>query len=113
MGKIIDLPYLDRPREKALRYGIEKLSDYELIALLISSGTKEESATDIAYTMISQNNGLINVINKPLNDLLSFKGIGKAKAIKVSTLITKQKYQERRFAIKVKEQVCRLLSPLL
>ena len=83
MGKIIDLPYLDRPREKALRYGIEKLSDYELIALLISSGTKEESATDIAYTMISQNNGLINVINKPLNDLLSFKGIGKAKAIKI------------------------------
>ena len=83
MGKIIDLPYLDRPREKALRYGIEKLSDYELIALLISSGTKEESAADIAYTMISQNNGLINVINKPLNDLLSFKGIGKAKAIKI------------------------------
>ena len=83
MGKIIDLPYLDRPREKALRYGIEKLLDYELIALLISSGTKEESATDIAYAMISQNNGLINLINKPYSDLLNYKGIGKAKAIKI------------------------------
>ena len=31
MGKIIDLPELERPREKALRYGINKLSDYELL----------------------------------------------------------------------------------
>lgn len=83
MGKIIDLPSLDRPREKAYRFGIEKLSDYELIALLISSGCKEKSATDIAYAMISQNNGLSNLINKPFSDLINYKGIGKAKAIKI------------------------------
>ena len=38
MGKIQDLPTLDRPREKALRYGIEELSDAELLSILIGSG---------------------------------------------------------------------------
>ena len=39
MGKIKNLPIDERPREKALQYGIDKLSDNELLALLISKGT--------------------------------------------------------------------------
>lgn len=83
MGKIIDLPELERPREKALRYGINKLSDYELLALLISSGCKEASAVDIAYQMLSENNGLSNLVTKPFSDLVMYKGMGKRKAIKI------------------------------
>ncbi len=83
MGKIIELPKLERPREKALYYGIEKLSDYELLALLIGSGCKDNSAIDIAYAMLRDSNGLASLVNKPFSDLLSYKGMGKNKAIKI------------------------------
>ncbi len=83
LGKIIELPKLERPREKALYYGIEKLSDYELLALLIGSGCKDSSAIDIAYAMLRDSNGLASLVNKPFSDLLSYKGMGKNKAIKI------------------------------
>ena len=75
MGKISDLPALERPREKAIRYGIEKLSDHELIALLIGSGSINSSAIDIAYKMLSDNNGLFHLVKKPFRDLLNYKGM--------------------------------------
>ena len=84
LSKINHLPLLDRPREKAFRYGIDKLSDHELLALLIESGTKEESAVDIAYRIISASNGLVYLFQKPFSDLTSFKGVGNAKAIKIA-----------------------------
>ena len=80
---IKQLPSLDRPREKALHYGIEKLSDSELLAILIGSGAKEDSALDIAYQMIRESNGLFHLVEKPISDLLNFKGIKKAKAVKI------------------------------
>ena len=80
---IKQLPSLDRPREKALHYGIEKLSDYELLAILIGSGYKEDSALDIAYQMIRESNGLFHLVQKPISDLLNIKGIKKAKAVKI------------------------------
>lgn len=84
MGKITDLPTLERPREKAIRFGIEKLSDYELIALLIGSGSVNSSAMDIAYKMLSDNNGLFHLVKKPFRDLINYKGMGERKAIKIS-----------------------------
>ena len=84
MGKISDLPALERPREKAIRYGIEKLSDHELIALLIGSGSINCSAIDIAYKMLSDNNGLFHLVKKPFRDLLNYKGMGEGKAVKIA-----------------------------
>ena len=83
MGKISELPKLERPREKALYYGIEKLSDYELLALLIGSGSKAHSAIDIAYAMLSDSRGLFNLVQKPTFDLLQYHGMGEKKAIKI------------------------------
>ena len=83
MGKIKDLPVSERPREKAYRFGIDKLSDYELLSILIGSGCKDHSASDIAYQMISESRGLNNLITRPHIDLLNYKGIGKNKAIKI------------------------------
>ena len=83
MGKIKDLPISLRPREKAYRFGIEKLSDYELISILIGSGCQGNSASDIAYKMIGDSRGLSNLITRPYTDLLHYKGIGKNKAIKI------------------------------
>ena len=84
MSKIKDLPALERPREKALRYGVSSLSNYELIALIISSGCANSSAMDIAYAMLSDNNGLFSLVKKPFPDLLNYRGIGKDKALKIS-----------------------------
>lgn len=83
MGKIVELPELQRPREKAIRYGIEKLSDYELLAILIGSGFVDSSALDIAYKMLSDSGGLRKLIQKPLLDLTNYKGIKEAKGIKL------------------------------
>ena len=83
MAKINELPPLERPREKAWRYGIESLSDYELLALLINSGTPDNSAIDIAYQMLSDSHGLTNLVNKHLSDLINYKGIGSDKAIRI------------------------------
>lgn len=83
MGKIKDLPTLERPREKAFHYGIETLNNYELLALIIGSGSPGFSALDIAYAMISDSHGLFSLINKPLTDLVNYRGIGKEKAVKI------------------------------
>ena len=83
MGKIVDLPLLDRPREKAIRFGIDSLSSHELLALLIGSGTIDNSAMDIAYQMISDSHGLFHLIEKPYIDLLNYKGIAEGKAVKI------------------------------
>ena len=81
MSKIKSLPVLERPREKAYRYGIDKLSDHELIAILIGTGTVDNSALDIAYKLLMDNKGLFLLVQKPFSDLLSVKGIGKSKLI--------------------------------
>ncbi|MBO4855829.1 MAG: DNA repair protein RadC [Bacilli bacterium] len=83
MAKIESLPTLERPREKAFHYGIDTLSDHELIAILIGSGTTDSSAIDIAYRMLQENNGLFYLVQKPISDLLNYKGIGNATAVKI------------------------------
>lgn len=83
LSKIKSLPTLERPREKAFHYGVDKLSDHELIAILIGSGTVDSSALDIAYKMLSDHRGLLNLVQKPFSDLVHFKGIGKSKAVKI------------------------------
>lgn len=83
MGKIKNLPVEERPREKALKYGIEHLSDVELLAIVINSGTKKESALDIAHKIIYENSGLKNLNELSINDLCSFEGISSANALKI------------------------------
>ena len=98
MAKVNELPVLDRPREKALYYGIETLADHELLALLIGSGSKDSSAIDIAYFMLRDNKGLYSLMNRPLLDLQNYKGMGKAKAVKISAAFELAKrYQKKRY----------------
>jgi len=80
-NKIKDLPLLERPREKAMRYGIKSLSNEELLAMIIASGSKGNSARDIAYNLLSNSNGLFNLSNYQLCDFLKYKGIHKTKAL--------------------------------
>ena len=74
----------DRPREKLLLRGKSHLSDAELIAILIGSGTKALSAVDLSrHILKSVNNDLSQLAKLSVNDLKKFKGIGEAKAISI------------------------------
>lgn len=75
----------DRPREKMLAKGIRSLSEAELIAILIGSGSLEESAVELSKRVLaSANNNLNELGKKTIDDYQKFKGIGPAKAITIS-----------------------------
>ena len=86
MGTIHDLPTLERPREKALRYGIEALSDNELLALIIRSGYHGENASDLANKLISTYNGLEGLSAAPMHDVAKQKGIKSNKALLLAAI---------------------------
>ena len=83
MGKIKDLAIIDKPREKAQRFGIESLKDEELLALIINSGTVGHSSLDIARDLLKESPYLSDLLNKPAQYFTSFKGLKTAKAIKL------------------------------
>lgn len=84
MGKIKDLPLLERPREKALRYGITTLSDIELLAVIIGSGTSGHSALEIATAIVIDKKGLVNAFNCLYQDFLDYPGLSQTASIKLS-----------------------------
>lgn len=74
----------DRPREKLMLKGKAALTDAELIAILIGSGTRELSAVDLSKIILqSVGNNLNELAKLSVNDLMKFKGIGDAKAISI------------------------------
>lgn len=78
----------DRPREKLLLKGKAALSDAELIAILISSGSKNESAVALAKRILNSIENNLNKLGKlSVSDLQKFKGIGDAKAISIITAL--------------------------
>lgn len=79
----------DRPREKMLSKGRDSLSDAELVAILIGSGNRQESAVDLSKRILaSVNNNLNELASLSISDLMKFKGVGEAKAISIITAIT-------------------------
>lgn len=74
----------DRPRERLLAKGIQSLTNTELIALLIGSGTKEISAVELARKILIKADDNLNLLGKfSVDDLQKQKGIGKAKSISI------------------------------
>lgn len=74
----------DRPREKLLQKGKMSLSDAELIAILIGSGSRNESAVDLSKRILSSNKNNLSQLGKlSVQQLVQFKGIGEAKAISI------------------------------
>ena len=80
--KIKDLPKIERPREKLLKYGVDKLSNTELLAVILGSGKKGENAIALAAKVIRKlpNNQLINA---SIHRLIETSGIGKTKACQI------------------------------
>ncbi|GGE43384.1 DNA replication and repair protein RadC [Pedobacter psychrotolerans] len=74
----------DRPREKLLHHGRRHLTDAELIAILIGSGSRNETAVDLSKRILSfYENNLAKIGQASIQDLSRFKGIGEAKAITI------------------------------
>lgn len=80
--KIKELPPTERPYEKLELYGEKMLSNAELLAIIIKSGTKEHTAIDISNFVLKKiNNNLKELQDISLEELRNIKGIGKVKAI--------------------------------
>lgn len=73
----------DRPREKLMLKGKSALSDAELIAILISSGSRNESAVDLSKRILAGADSLNSLGKMSISQLMNFKGIGEAKAIAI------------------------------
>lgn len=94
MIKLKELPDLERPYEKLLLYGAEKLSNAELLGIIIKTGTKEENAISLAQRIlaidengrISGESGLRDLLNVTVEEFMKIKGIGKVKAIQLKAL---------------------------
>ncbi len=78
----------DRPREKFLLKGKSALSDSELLAILIGSGSRNESAVQLCQRILASTNHNLNLLGKlSISQLTEFKGIGEAKAITIASAL--------------------------
>lgn len=78
----------DRPREKFMMKGKNALSDAELLAIIMGSGNKEETAVDLAKRILNDSkNNWHELARLSVHDLIKYKGIGEAKAISIITAL--------------------------
>ena len=80
---VSNLPKQERPRERLRNVGAENLSDKELIAILLKTGTKDKDVTALATEVLSKYGSLKKLDDATLQSLLEIKGIGFVKAIEL------------------------------
>lgn len=95
MGLIEKLPYNDRPREKALLYGVETLSNAELIAVLVCTGNKNDDVLKLSQNIINDAGSLSNLSNYSIQELQKFNGIKKVKAMRIKVAFELHKRIEK------------------
>lgn len=111
---IRDLPSAERPRERLRAYGASHLSNAELIAILLRTGTPSESVLDLSIRLLSQFGGLEGLVRASLNEMAGVHGVGEAKAAQLKSalelgrrlLVTSN---ETRMAIRSPQDVANLL----
>ena len=82
--KISDIPFNLRPREKALQFGIEELTDQELLSLIIGSGVRGNSAIEISQDLLnSHGNSIQNLAKTNYQSLISYLGLKKSIALRI------------------------------
>jgi len=117
--KITDWAVEDRPREKFIQNGTAGLSDAELLAILISSGTKDKSAVDLGRELLGiANNNLNNLGKLTIADLRKVHGIGVARAVTIAAALElgrRRKLSEVQYVpqIRSSKDVSDIFQPLL
>ncbi|WP_340085019.1 DNA repair protein RadC [Siminovitchia sp. FSL H7-0308] len=84
---IKDFPIEDRPRERLIQHGAASLSNQELLAILLRTGTKSKSALQLANKLLAQFDGLLWLKEAALEEIMGIKGIGKVKAVQIAAAI--------------------------
>jgi DNA repair protein RadC len=95
---IKDWPVSERPREKLLHLGPERLSDGELLAVLLRIGTSGQSAEDLGRQLMSQFNGISGIDRAHMEELLAIPGMGIAKSAQLKAAIEIGKRARRQTA---------------
>ena len=118
--KMKELPISERPYEKMELYGEKSLSEAELLAIIIKTGTKEESSIELAKRILQLNknfnsNNLNFLREKTIEEFMQIKGIGKVKAIQLKALCEfatrmNKPLDYRKIRIKSPEDVQRILA---
>ncbi|MBM7613577.1 RadC family protein [Alkaliphilus hydrothermalis] len=102
------MPQEERPREKLLKYGVRKLSNTELLAILLKTGTKEKSALGLAESILGYSNeGLRFLTDSTVEELSQIKGIGLAKSAQLIAAVELGK----RIALATKANNYKIKSP--
>lgn len=119
--KIKELPLSERPYEKLEKYGEENLSNAELLAIIIKTGTKEESSVGIAQKILNLNKNLntkdLRFLQEiSLEEFMQIKGIGRVKALQLKAIceLTKRisrPINNKKSIIKTPKDVANLLMP--
>jgi DNA repair protein RadC len=94
----------DKPREKLMLKGKSVLSDAELIAILIGSGSRNESAVDLSKRILASVDNNLNALGKlSISQLMNFKGIGEAKAISIIAALELGRRRRAEDAVELKK----------
>lgn len=117
--KIKDLPEMEKPYEKLENYGAEKLSDAELLAVVIKTGTKNYTAVQIAQQILKldrEQRGLTFLKNATFEELRKIKGLGRVKTIQIKAVVELASRMSKpqkilRKIIESPEDVARILMP--
>lgn len=78
--KIVDLPQNERPRERLLRYGAKNLSNSELLAIILRTGTLKENVINLSSRVLKESKGLNGLLYMSGEEFMNINGIGAAKA---------------------------------
>ncbi|TWI57103.1 RadC family protein [Halalkalibacter nanhaiisediminis] len=84
---IRDVPMRERPRERMLKEGSQALTNQEILAILLRTGTKEESVLQLSQRVLATFEGLALLKDAAIEELCNIKGIGEAKAVEISAAI--------------------------
>lgn len=85
--KIKEIPVEERPRERLIKLGVENLNNEELLAILLKTGSKDESAKDLGIKLLNKCGGINKLDSINYHNLSNIKGIGPAKACTILTAI--------------------------
>jgi DNA repair protein RadC len=117
--KITEWAVEDRPREKLIQKGTSGLTDAELLAILIGSGTRDKSAVDLGRELLGIVNNNLNSLGKlTINDLKKIRGIGPARAVTIAASLElgrRRKLAEAQYIqqIRSSKDVADIFQPLL
>jgi len=87
MGRLRLLPIEERPRERLLRDGVDKLSIPELIAIVLGNGTRGKSVLELSQEIFIHFRGLDRLLDASIVELMEIKGVGLAKAIQLKAVL--------------------------